>query len=650
MTINSSKQPLSASWRRGASQIKEVEMASALTSLKNLIGTIIPDKNVVVKYTSHNTSYFDPSTFNVRISSKPIDEAPIPSNIFDVLCGYSVHESSHILNQSDTARAFAIPSTLLQGKLLNIISQIVKIGEEIYCDRHPPAGNLGNAYIRRARDYSWEHTYEDWPWWDMWMVWLATSVFHKYPPIPDPKLAKGMAILMELSGYLWNDITPTNRGRLYHRAAEKLLPVMEELENEEDENEDPWDSLLRRDKVFNKPTDLEDDDDPDPNVDIDYENPEPQPSNQADEQEVDTNKPIESSDGPDDIEDTRDSNDEFDPDHEEETNESEAMDEITGGGTGEKQVETGEEEAKAESTPKTFTLNDLLHCPNDLAPISDELGDKIQDHVQSLTEDVTQELQSLIDNDNSDPNLHPLLNNMVTKQASSEEITYFDDREIAELEWLRNLKTSVSKQIDRGLESGIVDASRLHRSAIDSNGLFRQSRLKDLQAQDIVILVDRSRSMHTHIGGGRAIYPHIYNVWKVLRVPIYSYTEGEANSTLVDRMDNPQGIKSIEPLSGTPSGEAMLFVATRHPRSTIIHFTDGEANGQLPPTLAMEIVSKSFPRVKFINILYSKNPSKLQVLEQAYINNLRNNSVVPLQSLDNFSSLLQTHIQKTLQE
>ena len=78
--------PLSASWRRGASQIKEVEMASALTSLKSLIGAIVPDKNVVVKYTSHDTSYFDPSTFNVRISSKPIDEVPIPSNIFDVLC------------------------------------------------------------------------------------------------------------------------------------------------------------------------------------------------------------------------------------------------------------------------------------------------------------------------------------------------------------------------------------------------------------------------------------------------------------------------------------------------------------------------------------------------------------------------------------
>ena len=461
------------------------------------------------------------------------------------------------------------------------------------------------------------------------MVWLATSVFHKYPPIPDPKLAKGMAILMELSSYLWNDITPTDRGNLYRRTAEKLLPVMEELENEEDENEDSWDSLLRRDKVFNKPTDLEDDD-PDPNVDIDYENPEPQPSDKGEDgigtNDTESSSDTNTSDEPDELEDEG-YKDEFDPDYEEENNEG---------------------ESKVESTSKTFTLDDLLHCPNDLSPISDELGDKIQDHVQSLTEDVTLELQSLIDDNNSNPDLHPQLNNIVTKQAGSEEITSFDDREIAELEWLRNLKTSTSKQIDRGLESGIVDASRLHRSAIDGN-IFRQSRLKDLQTQDIVILVDRSRSMHTHMDGGRAIYPHIYNVWKVLRVPTYSYTQ-EATSTLVDRMDNPQGIKSIEPLSGTPSGEAMLFVATRHPRSTIIHFTDGEANGQLPPTLAMEIVSKSFPRAKFINILYSKNPSKLQDLELDYTNTLKNNSVVPLQSLDNFSSLLQTHIQKILQE
>ena len=211
----------------------------------------------------------------------------------------------------------------------------------------------------------------------------------------------------------------------------------------------------------------------------------------------------------------------------------------------------------------------------------------------------------------------------------------FSDKLSKDLAWIRNFQISQGYTVYRPESAGRVAQHHLHRAYVDGN-IFQYKVRKPRREVKIVLLMDRSGSMSNRT----EIYDIPYaigNIWH--RVPIYSYDSSWKTIEITNHRVKG-GIAIMEPDGGTPSAEAILAVAQRHPDHTILHFTDGQPSGTSLlegsyndiMTDIFEVLSVKYPLVKVINVIY-------QAGGRMYDNTLDNNKYIMIDTVKEFARL-----------
>ena len=221
---------------------------------------------------------------------------------------------------------------------------------------------------------------------------------------------------------------------------------------------------------------------------------------------------------------------------------------------------------------------------------------------------------------------------VVWGKGEGEIVDTFDKALMKELEWLRSVKNTIGRETLRAEDHGKLDGSRIYRIAID-NLVFKRGVLKPRRDREIVVVSDASSSMR----GNEVVYSAMYAIGKVLHdVPLYEYASSVGNVE-IHRLDYDGKIVKAMPRGGTPSGTALLAVASRHPGALLIHFTDGNANRGFTPKLAFDTMVEKLPGTEVITVIYQGNPSQ-------YEHDI--SEVIELQDLGTFPVLLRELLRK----
>jgi Mg-chelatase subunit ChlD len=137
--------------------------------------------------------------------------------------------------------------------------------------------------------------------------------------------------------------------------------------------------------------------------------------------------------------------------------------------------------------------------------------------------------------------------------------------------------------VNRGLESGKIDKSRLYRAPMTKR-CFMQKQLIPELSWNIAVLVDASRSMEGP--KWRLVESVVASFYKALegqknKLQAFGYFEHDGVA-IISELIRKGKLYSIPPNGRTPSGQAILAAALLLPkekkRRFIIHVTDGESN------------------------------------------------------------------------
>lgn len=151
--------------------------------------------------------------------------------------------------------------------------------------------------------------------------------------------------------------------------------------------------------------------------------------------------------------------------------------------------------------------------------------------------------------------------------------------------------------INRGLESGKVDRSRLYRAPIDGRCFLVRQSMADL-SWNISILVDASASMYG--SRWRVVENTVAALKKALegnknKLSAFGYLEHDGVA-VISNLIRKDKLFSLPPHGRTPSGQAIFAAALLMPqegrRRFIIHITDGESNCGCSVQSALEYCKK----------------------------------------------------------
>ena len=256
-----------------------------------------------------------------------------------------------------------------------------------------------------------------------------------------------------------------------------------------------------------------------------------------------------------------------------------------------------EEEDEEEDLSQFNPDSEGLHAGDDEELISEELQTAINEVIINEVEDLTQTLKDLF-KDNTDVPIPPVrLANAKTAQVHPEFSNKYLDKELT---WLRDIQNSIGRKTRVGEESGRIDRRRLYRHYTD-NRPFKTKYKAMNRKRNVVLLVDASTSM----SGDKIVYPASYSVWKIIPdTMVYKY-DGNYGNTSIERVTHNGAFHTIIPRGNTPSGDSLVSVAHLHQDALVIHFTDGQPNLGISPTMAMEVCRKNYPRARFVHIVYS---------------------------------------------
>lgn len=168
---------------------------------------------------------------------------------------------------------------------------------------------------------------------------------------------------------------------------------------------------------------------------------------------------------------------------------------------------------------------------------------------------------------------------------------------------------------------GRVDTTRLYRTALDDAKVFRRQKRQPIKPRRIWLVVDGSGSMSGSIGS------YLYGVAAAFqqRIPdsrVYYYDCG--NEVVITRADRGGELIEVPPRGGTPSGSAVLHVAHELEKAgggTLIHLTDGQANGGVPVDIALQTILEKTD-VDVVNLMPSNGVRQYETVEDKRIVNI----------------------------
>lgn len=221
---------------------------------------------------------------------------------------------------------------------------------------------------------------------------------------------------------------------------------------------------------------------------------------------------------------------------------------------------------------------------------------------------------------------------VIARVSAAKHYTIPDEALSKELLWLKNVKTSKDTIIERQLTEGKVDKRHLYRFALDGR-IFRQRKIKKHQKRRLWLLMDGSGSMDRS-----SLFSPCASVRKALEDSrVYMYYERGSNTHII-RLDDRRGMKEEGTADGTPSGDAITFVAYLLQKAgggILVHFTDGGTNYGILPADAFEFVQEKCPKVALINV----SDSSLSPLWSSKSQRIKN-VTVDATDVKKFSSLL----------
>jgi len=209
---------------------------------------------------------------------------------------------------------------------------------------------------------------------------------------------------------------------------------------------------------------------------------------------------------------------------------------------------------------------------------------------------------------------------------------------------VRRARNRVQK---RGLLEGKLDPRRLYRVPIDGK-TFKSKQVPGFDdLWQICIVADASASMS---GKGGNMRP-----WRIAertfatviqagrqfknRIDIYAYF-GTSNKCTITRLFHGNQLYTIKPSGQTPSGQAIMAVATlldrKYKKNMIIHITDGAPNSGLPLTDAVDYCESK--GIQIFTIGCGCTPFTQQFLKESF----PPGCVYLMKSIENLSEALET--------
>lgn len=651
------KEPLSKQWRINKSSIPAIELANGLRATHNFIGHVLKDsktkQRTSVQYgdNSRYTEVFDHETGNFKTNDKSLTlrasivmgEYPIPDEKMDQLCGHAIHEALHKLLESPQVLITQIPQSYgLSGNtptkhyrkgmsviikkpdaLKNLWHRFLIVSEEIACDNS--VDGLLREYIRRSRDME-PGTAKEVNWDDVFSIWIAIDVYNMAPEMGslDANKLKALGILLTVGKQLKSKQSwlPDFRHRisLYVDTWKELEPLLNSISLREQSGSKPPEGLEGiKDDVFGDEF-VSDDDDKQETPPVSQQGSgksTEEPQADAQNTKPDTSSQIETQ--PDDIPDTS-------PKQSQEPS---------------PQPTNGQPTNMADQVIKDF------HGDGDEESLSEAMSSEVMNHLEADSEDLTSQMEDIAKQyletlGTPSPEIQREIKSfgegtnqgvVWSKAIDREPVKDFDENLLRELEWVRNLKKSLGHTIYRPEEEGVVDELNLHRFLIDGH-IYKRKVEKPDQKLKLALLLDASSSMDNK----KEIYQAAFALAKILpKVPVYSYST-TSNTVNLELHTFGKELREVNPVGYTPSSQAILGVAVKHPDYFIIHFTDGHANRGSMPLTAFKLLAYKFPKVFVLNVLYNQGDRSIGGYQ--YENRLSNNDFVMISELSQFPELL----------
>lgn len=234
--------------------------------------------------------------------------------------------------------------------------------------------------------------------------------------------------------------------------------------------------------------------------------------------------------------------------------------------------------------------------------LSQDLANEISWILEEGEIDLTRELLAVT----QDPTAKPLetslkngtaLMNVQPDSAQVKRLRRIFREHVSQVRRARNRNTR------RGLLEGKLDPARLYRVPIDGK-TFKSKQAPGFEdVWQICIIADASASM-TGKGGNMRPWRIAEKTFATViqaakefknRIDIYAYFE-ESKKCSLTRLYHGKKLYTIKPFGQTPSGQAIMAVATlldrKYKKNMIIHITDGAPNSGLPLTDAVAYCEK----------------------------------------------------------
>jgi len=679
-TIETKLPPLSNAWRINKSSVPAIELANCLRSARRLIGHVTRKKEISVSYgpssyyqVVHKLVDYEEISSTLKLDASLVQGTyPVPPDNMDRFCGQAIHEAMHSVLQSNVVIRVPMPtsptgitfrsrtrggntlpfptpdavSAVTNKGLTKYWEQMKIVAEEIAVDSQV-SGKL-REYVKKARLMEGEPTVD---WNNPFSVWIAIDVYNMQPNMDGVSVQQLeiigvlLSIGKELKKGMASLRNPTHRIDILIHKWQELLPHLKSVEQKANmgSTDVPEGLEAINDPVFGGEYSSADG--------TDSKNAEPTPTpepstskSQAAEEPAPTSKPQSSNSKP--------------SKQTEETEESVGEEESGPVGGPEPEDEDYDEEDKAEEV-STHIVE--AHQGTD-KPLSSSMLEQINQHIAAESEDLTDQIKDMIvETTNELREAGQLTNDVKTnlvdfghgtdksvvwgKSVDTIPVKNFDEKLLKELEWIRQLKKALGSTIYRPEEDGTLDDLNLHRFAIDGH-IYKRKVEKPNQVLKLAMVIDASGSMSNKTD----IYKAAFAVCKILpQVKMYSY---EHSSGTINLKLHTLGklLTEVEIGGDTPSGQAILGTAIKHPDHLILHFTDGGANTGSDPNTAFLLMQKKFPKAYVLNVIYepriNDNPYQRATripndrITRMYQNVLPNNSYVVISSLDEFPRLL----------